>query len=192
MATPVVITSSMWKTTNLNFIHKLQRYQRIRFPNDPNSIDWFFLILKKNKYFSRLLRHVFPCTSILINNSYVNVDLASCKHIHRSINEWILVPKYKSNASECIRYVRLLERRWKTWISLCLQTDGKRNALSENSSDCSDDDTILRRRKKRKSKRSKNVCGDRHNDKEDGELSSQSDESVIVVEEFVTETRYEG
>lgn len=73
----------------------------------------------------------------------------------------------------------------------CFQT-GKRKSISENSSDRSDDE-ILRRRKKRKGKRTKSVRNVRlTNDKEDGELSSQSDESVIVVPDCVTEMHYEG
>ncbi|KAG4071752.1 hypothetical protein HA402_011906 [Bradysia odoriphaga] len=65
---------------------------------------------------------------------------------------------------------------------------GKRKSVSENSSDS--DDTIVRRRRKKKSKRANNRK-DEPDVKEDGELSSHSDESVVVGEECITEMRYE-
>lgn len=66
---------------------------------------------------------------------------------------------------------------------------GKRKSVSENSESDSDD-TILRRRRKKKRKRAteRNV---EQNVKEDGELSSHSDDSVVAVEECTTEMRYE-
>lgn len=180
-AAPVVITNSMLKITNSNFTPKLRPFQRIRFPNDPKTIDWNLILKILSRLFSCVFTHPIYST---------HINLAYSKHILRSIIEWIFATWYKSNASECIRYVVLFERRWKTWISLCLQTD-KRKSLSENSSDYSDD-AVLRRRRKKKSKRTKKVQKEELKDKEDGELSSHSDESVIIVEDNVTETRYEG
>lgn len=174
---PDVITNSMLTITNLNFIRKSQPFQRIRFTDNPKSID---LILNKFFVFSRVFTYIYS----------THINLGYAKHILRSVIESVLATWYKSIASQCIRYVLLFERRWKTWISLYFQTD-KRKSFSENSSDSSDD-AIVDRRRKKKGKRTENVRKDVLKDKEDGELSSHSDESVVVIEDHVTETRYEG